>query len=195
MQQALERTKTALQDARENYRQASNKHKQEHDQFLVVQRTAMNEYQKHIEGERLQREANQTLVTIRRLEQGNETRNRQIRSNNATIAKNSMEIGNLINQIQRMTRDIQTLKNNPEVKVAEANQLPHPSLTNLRTLEGRLRVITQRKAGLETQNTNLLRQNERIKTETDRATASLNTEKQKQERFAAQAKTLGINIA
>lgn len=195
MQRALERTKTALQNARENYRQASNKHKQEHDQFLAAQRTAMNEYQKHIEGERLQREANQTLVTIRRLEQGNETRNRQIRSNNATIAKNVMEIGNLINQIQRMTRDIQTLKNNPEVKVAEANQLPHPSLTNLRTLEGRLRVITQRKAGLETQNTNLLRQNERIKTETDRATASLNTEKQKQERFAAQAKTLGINIA
>lgn len=195
MQRALERTKTALQNARENYRQASNKHKQEHDQFLAAQRTAMNEYQKHIEGERLQREANQTLVTIRRLEQENETRNRQIRSNNATIAKNVMEIGNLINQIQRMTRDIQTLKNNPEVKVAEANQLPHPSLTNLRTLEGRLRVITQRKAGLETQNTNLLRQNERIKTETDRATASLNTEKQKQERFAAQAKTLGINIA
>lgn len=194
MQRALERTKTALQNARENYRQASNKHKQEHDQFLAAQRTAMNEYQKHIEGERLQREANQTLVTIRRLEQENETRNRQMRSNNATIAKNVMEIGNLINQIQRMTRDIQTLKNNPEVKVAEANQLPHPSLTNLRTLEGRLRVITQRKAGLETQNTNLLRQNERIKTETDRATASLNTEKQKQERFAVQAKTLGINI-
>lgn len=195
MQRTLERTKTALQNARENYRQASNKHKQEHDQFLAAQRTAMNEYQKHIEGERLQREANQTLVTIRRLEQGNETRNRQMRSNNATIAKNVMEIGNLINQIQRMTRDIQTLKNNPEVKVAEANQLPHPSLTNLRTLEGRLRLITQRKAGLETQNTNLLRQNERIKTETDRATASLNTERQKQERFAAQAKTLGINIA
>lgn len=195
MQRALERTKTALQDARENYRQASNKHKQEHDQFLAAQRTAMNEYQKHIEGERLQREANQTLVTIRRLEQGNETRNRQMRSNNATISKNAIEIGNLASQIQRMTRDIQTLKNNPEVKVAEANQLPHPSLTNLRTLEGRLRLITQRKSGLERQNANLLGQNNRMKVENDRATASLNAEKAKHTRFAAQAKTLGIHIA
>lgn len=179
MQRTLERTKTALSNARASYQEASRKYTQEYNQFIVAQRAATAEYQKHIEGERLQREASRTLASIHRLERGNATRNRQMRSNNATIAKNVMEIGNLINQIQRMTRDIQTLKNNPEVKVAEANQLPHPSLTNLRTLEGRLRVITQRKAGLERQNSNLLGQNNRMKAENDRATASLNAEKAK----------------